>query len=207
MKDKALWSQFAKQSRILDGRKDRQMSSDRDIKRLHLCGSVYNPWQRDYCSQGNPPTRFQILEFPFQEGTEKNPPCISKRIMNMVLVSQTGPQGFDNKPVPMAQQRKRSPSYMKQVNTALSYSEIINDKIAIISHIFTYKFIYQELLNQQLKLSSQALFKLLHLLIFSFKGMPTELSKAALSSQHTAVLGGFSFSEVTHMCNLPSCLD
>lgn len=66
----------------------------------------------------------------------------------MVLVSQTGPQGFDNKPVPMAQQRKRSPSYMKQVNTALSYSEIINDKIAIISHIFTYKFIYQELLNQ-----------------------------------------------------------
>lgn len=67
----------------------------------------------------------------------------------MALVSQTGPQGFDSKLVPMTPQRKRSPPQMKHVNTALSYSEIISDKIAITYHnIFTYKTIYQELLNQ-----------------------------------------------------------
>lgn len=43
--------------------------------------------------------------------------------------------------------------------------------------------------------------------MFSFKGMPTELSKADLSSQHTAGLGEFNLSEVTNTWNLPSCLD
>lgn len=37
--------------------------------------------------------------------------------------------------------------------------------------------------------------------------MPTELSKADLSSQHTVGFGEFDFSEVANAWNLPSFLD
>lgn len=44
-------------------------------------------------------------------------------------------------------------------------------------------------------------------MIFSFKDMPTELSKADLSSQHIAGLGEFNFFDVTNTWNLPSFLE
>lgn len=88
MKDKALWSQCAKQVKNFGWQKRQTsvLTSDRDIKELCLCGTVFTIYSRGIITLVVKETtltigRFQILEFPFQEGTWKNLPCSSKRRM------------------------------------------------------------------------------------------------------------------------------
>lgn len=76
---------------------------------------------------------------------------------------------------------------------------MINDKTPLqfsTKKFSTYKTIFQDLLNKKLKISSKALFELLHFWTFSFKEMRTELSKC-----WAFVLGlkELSFSEVTNI--------